>query len=144
MARILRIVLAVVAGFAAGSVVNMTLISVGGTVVPPPTGANVTTMEGLRAAMPLFEPKHFLFPFLAHALGTLVGAAVAGLLAPERSAGPALGVGSLFLLGGIASVFMLPSPTWFTVADLMFAYVPFAWLGFAVSGHLLRRSGINS
>ena len=143
MARILRILLAVVLGFVAGSAVNMALISVGGTVVPPPAGANVATMEGLRAAMHLFEPRHFLFPFLAHALGTLVGAAFAGLLAPGRSAAPSLVVGGLFLLGGIASVFMLPSPIWFTAVDLALAYLPFAWLGLAVSRRLLRLRGVR-
>ena len=143
MAHILRIFLAVILGFVAGSVVNMTLISVGGTVVPPPEGANVATMEGLRAAMHLYEPKHFLFPFLAHAFGTLVGAAVAGLLAPARSALPSLVVGGLFLLGGIANVFMLPSPLWFTALDLALAYLPFAWLGLATSKRLqgLGRDG---
>ena len=31
--------------------------------------------------MHLFEPKHLVFPFLAHAVGTLVGALVAYLVA---------------------------------------------------------------
>ncbi len=37
-------------------------------------GADVTTTEGLRAALPLFEPKHFIMPFLAQALGTFTAA----------------------------------------------------------------------
>lgn len=129
MRRIVRLVLAVVVGFIAGSVVNMALVHLSGSVIPPPAGANVTTMEGLKASLHLFEPKHFVFPFLAHALGTLVGAAVATLLAPGRASGPAWAVGVLFLLGGIASVFMLPAPLWFTVVDLGLAYLPAAWLG---------------
>lgn len=143
MARFLRILLAVVAGFVLGSAVNMALISLSGKVIAPPAGADVATMEGLKASIHLFEPRHFLFPFLAHALGTLVGAAVAGLLAPARSATPSFVVGGLFLLGGIASVFMLPSPAWFTAVDLTLAYLPFAWLGLAISRRLSagRRSG---
>ncbi len=135
MPRVLRLVLAVVAGFAAGSVVNMALIMVSGQVIPPPAGADVTTMEGLKAALPLFQPKHFVFPFLAHALGTLVGAIVAVALSPQRAPGPAFVVGGLFLLGGIANVFMLPAPAWFNAVDLLFAYIPTAWLG----ARLLRR-----
>ena len=96
MARIFRLTLAVVAGFVLGSTVNMSLIMVSSTVISPPVGADVTTMEGLRSAMHLFEPKHFLFPFLAHALGTLVGAITSSLLAPGRSAVPAYAVGGLF------------------------------------------------
>lgn len=129
MRRILRLALAVVAGFVVGSVVNMGLILASGHVIPPPAGADVTTMEGLTASMHLFEPRHFVFPFLAHALGTLVGALVATMLTPGRSAWPAWIVGGLFLLGGIANVVMLPAPTWFEAVDLLLAYAPFAWLG---------------
>lgn len=73
----LRNVLALIVGLVIGSIVNMGLITVSGHTIPPPAGADVTTSEGLKAAMHLFEPKHFVFPFLAHALGTLAGAAVA-------------------------------------------------------------------
>ena len=51
----------------------MGLIMLSGKVIPPPAGSDVATMEGLKASLHLFEPKHFVFPFLAHALGTLVG-----------------------------------------------------------------------
>ncbi|MDO9075243.1 MAG: hypothetical protein Q7U73_18460 [Rubrivivax sp.] len=121
--------LAVVVGFVLGSVVNMALISVSGKVIPPPTGADITTMEGLKASLHLFEPRHFIFPFLAHALGTLVGALIACWLAPGKSPLPAYIVGGLFLLGGIANAVMLPAPSWFIAADLVLAYVPAAWLG---------------
>ena len=129
MPKTVRIVLAVVLGFIVGSLVNMSLILVSGSVIPPPSGADTTTMEGLKAALPLFEPKHFLFPLLAHALGTLAGAYAATLLAPDRSALPAYVVGVLFLLGGVANVVMLPGPAWFNAVDLVFAYLPTAWLG---------------
>lgn len=128
MGRILRLVLAVVAGLVVGSIVNMGLIMVSGKVIPPPEGADVTTVEGLRASIHLFEAKHFIFPFLAHALGTFVGALVAVLLAPGRTAGPAWVVGCLFLLGGIANVTMIPAPAWFIAVDLVLAYLPAAWL----------------
>jgi hypothetical protein len=129
MKRVFRLILAVIAGLFVGSIVNMALVMLSGHVIPPPAGVDTTTTEGLKAAMPLFEPKHFLFPFLAHAMGTLVGALVATLATPGRTSGPAWTVGGLFLIGGIAAVVMLPSPLWFTVVDLVFAYLPMAWLG---------------
>ena len=128
MARLIRWVIAVIVGVAIGSAVNMALILVSGKVIPPPAGADVTTVEGLRASLPLFTPRHFVFPFLAHALGSFAGALVAALLTPGRSPGPAYVVGSVFLAGGIVNTFMLPAPTWFVALDLLAAYVPAAWL----------------
>ena len=88
MGRVVRLGLAVVAGLLIGSVVNMSLIMISGSVIPPPAGADVTTTEGLKASMHLFEPRHFVFPFLAHGLGTLVGAWVTAMLTPGRTSGP--------------------------------------------------------
>lgn len=129
MYPVLRNTLAVVAGLIIGSAVNMGLILISGYVIAPPAGADTTTMEGLKASMHLFAPKHFLFPFLAHALGTLVGAFVAAKIAVTKQGMMALIVGVFFLAGGVANVFMLPSPMWFNILDLAVAYIPMAWLG---------------
>lgn len=129
MNPIIRNVLAVIAGLVVGSVVNMGIINISGSIIPPPEGADVTTMEGLKATMHLFEPRHFIFPFLAHALGTLVGAIIAGLLAANHRLKFALSIGLFFMIGGIINVFMLPSPQWFTVIDLVGAYIPMGWIG---------------
>lgn len=133
----LRNVLAVIAGVIIGSAVNMSLIAISGKVIPPPAGVEVTDSESLKASLHLFEPKHFIFPFLAHALGSLVGAFAAGSIAASHRMKFALGIGAFFLIGGIASVFMLPSPVWFAVLDLVGAYLPMAWLG----GKLAERRG---
>ena len=140
MKRVFRLILAVIAGIVVGSLANMALIMVSGHIIPPPTGIDTTPTEGLKAAMPLFEPKHFLFPFLAHAVGTLVGALIATLATPGRTCGPAWVVGACFLIGGIAAVAMLPSPIWFTVVDLVFAYLPMAWLGHRLASRVGRRA----
>ena len=125
-------ILAVVAGVLIGSAVNMALILVSSSVIAPPAGANVSTTEGLQASMHLFEPKHFIFPFLAHSLGTLVGAAAAAFIAASYKLQMALIVGAVFLAGGVASVMMLPSPLWFNALDLVGAYLPMAWIGWKV------------
>jgi hypothetical protein len=140
MVRFLRLVAAVLLGLILGSIVNMSLIMLGTTVIPPPAGADVTTVEGLKASMHLLEARHFVFPFLAHALGTLVGAFIASLLAPGRSRVPAYVVGGLFLLGGIANVVMLPAPVWFSAMDLLLAYLPAAWLGQVLAARVQSRS----
>lgn len=129
-----RNILAVVAGFIVGSIVNMTLINVGHAVVGLPPGADVSTMEGVAAAMQLFEPKHFLVPFVAHAGGTLAGALVAALIAASHKLTIAMVIGVLFLLGGITAGIYIGSPMWYNAIDFIFAYIPFAWLGAKLGG----------
>lgn len=132
-------ILAVVAGCVVGSAVNMGIIMVSGSIVPPPEGADITTMEGLAATMHLFQPKHFLFPFLAHALGTFVGAYLAARISTKHKLKLALGVGAIFLAGGIINTVMLPSPLWFTILDLVGAYIPMGYLAGTLV--LKRQSG---
>ncbi|HEU4799843.1 MAG TPA: hypothetical protein VFS94_04370 [Gemmatimonadales bacterium] len=129
MNPVLRNILAVIAGVVIGSIVNMGLITISGKVIPPPAGVDVTNMEALKAGMHLFQPRHFIFPFLAHALGTLVGAFLAARLAASRKMVMALIVGVCFLAAGISAVMMLPAPMWFNVLDLVVAYIPMAWIG---------------
>ena len=129
MNPIIRNVLAVIAGLVVGSIVNMGIIAISGSIIPPPEGADVTTMEGLKATMHLFEPRHFIFPFLAHALGTLAGAIIAGIIAATHKMKFALAIGLLFMIGGIINVFTLPSPLWFSILDLAGAYIPMGWIG---------------
>lgn len=129
MNPVLRNALAVIAGVVIGGMVNMALITVSGKVIPPPAGVDVTTMEGLKAGMHLFEPRHFIFPFLAHALGTLSGAWIAAAFAATRKMAMALIVGVVFMVGGIMAVLSIPAPMWFNVLDLVAAYIPMGWLG---------------
>lgn len=125
----IRNILAVLAGAILGSMVNMGIIMLSSTIIPPPEGADLTTEAGLKASMHLMQPKHFIMPFLAHALGTLAGAFVTAIIALSHKMNLALAIGVLFLAGGISMVFMLPSPIWFTLLDLIGAYLPMAYLG---------------
>ncbi len=126
--------LAVIAGVVLGSVANITLVNIGPSIVPLPEGADVSSMEKLQESMALFTPANFLFPFLGHAVGTLVGAFVAAKLAASHATIFAGGIGLFFLAGGIAAVAMLGGPLWFMVADLGLAYLPMAYLGALLAG----------
>ena len=128
MNPIIRNILAVIAGAIFGSLINGAIIMVSGSIIPPPEGTDITTMEGLKASMHLMEPKHFILPFLAHVLGTLTGAFLTAYFAANHKIKFALGIGVLFLLGGITNVLMLPSPSLFTVLDLGLAYIPMAYI----------------
>ena len=125
----LRNILGIIVGFILGNVVNLAFVTVSTSVIAPPPGADMTTVEGLKAAMPRLEAKHFVFPFLAHALGTLVASLVAVMIAVSHKMTIALGIGGLFLIGGIAASMMIPAPAWFIALDLIVAYIPMALLG---------------
>ncbi|MDB9775595.1 hypothetical protein OAB47_05115 [Vicingaceae bacterium] len=133
MKNLLRNILALLLGLFVGGTVNMGIITISGSIIPPPEGTDTTTMEGLKAAMELFEMKHFIFPFLAHAIGTLVGGLLASLIAASHQLKLALVIGAFFLIGGITMVLSVPSPLWFTIIDLGLAYIPMAWIGWKIT-----------
>ncbi|TMM55973.1 hypothetical protein FEE95_15130 [Maribacter algarum] len=135
MNPILRNVLAVILGWFGGSLINMGLVRIGSSVMPIP-GVDTNDLNALAEAMPTLDFKYFIFPFLAHALGTLVGAALAYRIAANHKMKFAWAIGGLFLLGGIAVNYMLPGPTWFAIADIVLAYLPMAWLGRKIAGKL--------
>ena len=133
MKPVVKNILAVIAGVVVGSLVNMGLVNIGPSIIPLPEGADVSTMEGLRESMNLFTPVNFISPFLAHALGTLVGGFIAARFAASHHVKFAMGVGAFFLMGGITAVVMFGGPLWFKAADLLLAYIPMAFLGATIA-----------
>lgn len=129
MPSLLRNILAVVVGLVIGGFVNMAVVTLSPTLIPPPAGVDVNDAESLAKGIHLFEPRHFIMPFLAHALGTLVGALVAYLIAATSKLKMAYVIGAIFLCGGVAASFMIPAPAWFIALDLLAAYLPMAWFG---------------
>jgi hypothetical protein len=137
MPNLLRNALAILAGIGIGGGVNMALIAISPSLIPPPAGVDVNNAESLGKAMHLFEPRHFVMPFLAHALGTLAGALAAHVVAATHRSRMAYAIGAVFLCGGVAASFMIPAPAWFIALDLLVAYLPMAWLGIRL-GNLVR------
>lgn len=135
MNPIVKNILAVIAGVVAGGIVNWGLIQVSGSIITPPVGVDVSNMDSLTENIGQFSPRHFLFPFLAHALGTLVGAFTVAKLAANNHKIFALSIGAFFLIGGIMMAVQLPAPVWFEALDLILAYLPMAWLGGKWSGN---------
>lgn len=139
MNSIIKNILAVILGVFAGGAVNMGIIMISNYIIPPPAGADLKTMEGLLASMPLMEPKHFLMPFLAHALGTLIGAGITAAIASKCKMHFAVGISIWFLIGGIINVIILPSPLWFTLVDLIGAYLPMGY----IAGKIISNKTVN-
>ncbi len=129
MPPLLRNILAIIAGFVIGSVVNMAIVIIGPMVIPLPAGIDMSDADKFAENLKLLKPVNFIPPLLAHALGTFVGAFVAASLAASHKLNLALVIGVLFLLGGITMVAMVGGPIWFILLDLVGAYLPMAYVG---------------
>jgi len=113
-----------------GGVFNSFLLNVGMEVIPPPLGYDMNDPSELAKAMAVMEPKHFLFPFLAHALGTLVGVVFFTYFSKSNKLIFPLLIAGLYFAGGLYMVFILPAPLWFDLTDLTIAYFPMAFIGY--------------
>ena len=141
MNTIAKNIVAAISGVVVGSVVNIGIVNVGPLIAPLPEGVDVSSIEALRESMKLFTPANFVCPFLAHALGTLVGALTAAILAASHNSRFAYGIAIYFLLGGITMVSMIGGPMWFNAVDLGFAYIPMGHLG-ALLARRFRKSDV--
>ena len=123
----LRFLLSLVFGLLVGAVVNGSIVNLGMLVFPFPEGVNFESKEGLL----LFENlpfQYFIFPFLAHALGTLSGCIVALLIVRKWAKWVLYCIGYCFFVGGVMAGQMIKAPLWFDILDLSLAYLPMAWL----------------
>ena len=125
----IRNTLAVIAGFVALALAKYLATKLGNAVIPPPAGADLSTMDGFKAAIPLFEAKQWLPALFEHAMGSMAGAAVTAYVAASHRMTLALGIGALHMVGGLVAAFLLPFPTWVIVVDLVGMYLPMAWIG---------------
>jgi hypothetical protein len=127
MSRYINFGLALIAGVVIGGIVNMLFVTIGPMVISPPAGMDMTSAESMKASAHLLESKHYIFPLIAHASGTYVGALVAVKLAKEFKPFAAYIVAGLFFIGGITAIRMIPAPIDFILVDLIFAYFPMAY-----------------
>lgn len=128
----LRNIIGLIVGYIAGTAVNFGLIMANMAIMP--AGTDFTTPEGVNAAMAQLGPVNYALVFFAHALGALVGALIASLIAVSHKFTIAMVIGVLFLCGGVYAAMVIDAPLWFEAADILLAYIPFAWIGAKLSG----------
>jgi len=126
MKQILKNIAIVILGIIIGMIVNIGLIILGGEIMLLPE-----KFEPMNAMN--WDFKYFIFPFLAHSLGTLSGAFTTSKLSKNSSIILPLIVGIYFLLGGIYMITILPAPIWFILLDIFLGYIPMAILGWKIS-----------
>lgn len=137
MNPVVRNVIAVVLGWLIGGFVNMAIVQVGMSTYP--ASVDTTDYEAIGKFLETAGFVYFLYPFIAHAAGVMVGAFIAALISKNRKMGVALIIGGLFLIGGILVTFMIPAPTWFIAMDLIVAYIPMALLGAVLAKKLFKK-----
>jgi len=126
MKNFFRIFFSILLGVFIGSAVNMTLILLGGNVIPLAGGLDpMNAMD--------WEFKYFIFPFLAHSVGTLAGAFTAAKISKNKHIAIPLTISFFFLSGGVQMTKILPAPTWFVYLDLLIAYIPMGLLGWKLA-----------
>ena len=128
----LRGLVALLMGLVSGAALNMGILYAGMWLLPPPEGVDINKVETINENIHKYSLLDMSVPFLAHALGTLLGAFVGASIAltPHSRRRVALLIGFLFLIGGIDAVRMIPNaPLWFDILDLTVAYIPMALIG---------------
>ncbi|MFT4754067.1 MAG: hypothetical protein ACI85Q_001623 [Salibacteraceae bacterium] len=131
--KIARNILAVIVGVLIGSLVNMTIIVFSPDIIPLPVNINPSDRQSLVDNIHLFKPINFLMPFLAHAIGTMAGALIGGVIAGSHKIYSSLAIGFFFMLAGIRMGVDINAPLWFDIVDIAFAYIPMSYLGFIVA-----------
>ena len=126
MKQTLKNIAIVILGIIIGMIVNIGLIILGGIIFSAPE--NFEPMNAMN-----WDFKYFIFPFLAHSIGTLSGALIVSKLSNKSSIILPLIVGLYFLLGGIYMITILPAPMWFVLLDVILGYIPMALLGWKLA-----------
>jgi hypothetical protein len=136
--KFLRTVLAVIVGLFIGGTVNSALVAISGKVIPLPAGVNPNDIQSIISHISEYQPKHFIMPFLAHALGTFTAGFIIAVLTHKEKKVLWWIPGLLFFVGGGIAIVMIPAPLWFNALDLLVAYFPMAyfgnWLGLKLKG----------
>ncbi len=126
MKKILKNIGIITFGIIIGMIINMGLIILGGMIIPP--ADNFEPMNAVN-----WDLKYFIFPFLAHTMGTFSGAFIVSKLSKKTNIILPLIVGFYFLLGGIYMMTILPAPIWFILLDITGGYIPMALLGWKLA-----------
>jgi hypothetical protein len=108
-------------GVAAGVIGGMLLLAgvenVGVLLYPPPKGIDVHDVKAMQKMMASMPIGAFLFVLAGFLIATTAGCYLAARVSKMR--GPAIFVGALFLVGGIANLLMVPHPIWFWIACIV-------------------------
>lgn len=133
MNPVLKNILVSIGGFIFGNMVNMATLIMGMKIIPAPEGVELSDPQSFIENADKFTSMHFIFPLLAHTLGTFVASYFICRLVSGKQKLFAIGTGLVFLILGVFNLQNIPHPTWFAVVDLFLSYIPMALFGYFVA-----------
>jgi hypothetical protein len=128
----LRLVLGVLAGVAAGFATVFLIELISGKLYPMPAGLDPTNAEGMKAYIAGLPGGAFALVLAAMTLGAFDAAAIAAVIAGRRRVAGWI-AGGFIVAATVVNVIAIPHPVWFAAASVVLAATG-AWLGAALGG----------
>jgi hypothetical protein len=126
--RVLRSVMAIVAGCLVAGLATAALESLGHVLFPPPPGVDLSDHTAMAKIMDQLPPAALISVLTAWGIGTGAGAAVAARLSARGATSHGLIVGLIWLALGVATMVAIPHPVWFQIVAVILTPIC-AWFG---------------
>lgn len=124
----LRMILGIVAGMVAFTMVVMSFQFVSLIIYPFPEGLSPGDPEAMKKHIAALPAMAFVLILSGYAVGSLVAGLLSSKIANSASILPPLLLGIFFTIGWVINTMSLPHPVWAVVAGY-FMYIPFTFLG---------------
>jgi len=129
MIHFVKNTLAFIFAIAIAAITTFLIILLGHYFVPIPDGIDTNDFESIKSNFHLYELKHFLFPLLAHAIGTFLASYTVSRFALSHKLWFVIGIGILFTLLSLSLSIRIGHFNWIGILEIV-QYIPFSLLGY--------------
>ena len=131
MQHIFRNFIALLLAFLSAWLVTSAIIILGHSIVPTPEGMDTNSFESIKNNFHLFQTKHFIFPLIAHAMGTFISAYIVSHFAVSHKFKFALGVGVLFMFVSLWLSLRIGHFRWIGILEIAL-YIPMSLFAYSL------------
>lgn len=131
--------LAVVAGLLAAFVVFTVIEGLSSIIHPPPAELDMKNPEMMKEYISALPLSAKIMVLAAYVIGSLVAGMVVAKVSKSSDKKLPIITGSILTVAAIVNLYMIPSPIWFVVINLLI-YIPFVLLGHS---RVIRRQENN-
>jgi len=108
----LRSVFVILVAILAAAMVTFSINVIGHYIIPPPEAIDTNDFESIKNNFHLFRTQHFIFPLLAHAIGTLASSYLISCMATSHKIWFALVLGIVFTLASLSLSWRIGHFSW--------------------------------